>query len=488
MKNEQRNWKRFAEERLRLQKRRRRLYVLAAALAVTVAAGVTAELVRPAITATAQPQCGMEDHVHSGACYEQVLTCGQETGEEHTHGEECYATVLTCTTPEHTHTEGCYPATLAEPTLVPEESKPDESKSTSEEPQEPAKVEETPQPTEVTTPAPVEEPASGPSEKPAETPEEAPTAEPTESPEETPEATAAPETPEPSEEPEETEEPAKEKTLKLENLTGPERLLAGQEGEWSFAAEKAERLFFTLLKANGSQAARQELSPESRSFRYAVPESGLYTVRVTAERGEGENLSVEQKLAVSAGELQAAVSTASRSCFGGDTVAFALSAQGGVAPLKRSVTIWQGGENLLEEDNWTENELRVTARPVASNLYLRLTVTDACGDRVEADQAVPCAVHTTETSRDWEATFASVHLSGRWPDDLLAIARTQLGYGESLTDFIVDETASRRATRGMAAGMGQNTLTGAPCTFPSACTMLACLKARSRRRRVAAAG
>ena len=183
----------------------------------------------------------MEDHVHSGSCYEQVLTCGQETGEEHTHGEECYATVLTCTTPEHTHTEGCYPATLAEPTLVPEESKPDESKSTPEEPQEPAKVEETPQPTEVTTPAPMEEPASGTSEKPAETPEEAPTAEPTESPEETPEATAAPETPEPSEEPEETEEPAKEKTLKLENLTGPERLLAGQEGEWSFAAENAFR-------------------------------------------------------------------------------------------------------------------------------------------------------------------------------------------------------------------------------------------------------
>ena len=315
---------------MRLQKRRRRLYALAAALAVTVAAGVTAELVRPAITATAQPQCGMEDHVHSGACYEQVLTCGQETGEEHTHGEECYATVLTCTTPEHTHTEGCYPATLAEPTLVPEESKPDESKSTPEEPQEPAKVEETPQPTEVTTPVPMEEPASGPSEKPAETPEDAPTAEPTESPEETPEATAAPETPEPSEEPEETEEPAKEKTLKLENLTGPERLLAGQEGEWSFAAENAERLFFTLLKANDSQAARQELSPESRSFRYAVPESGLYTVRVTAERGEGENLSVEQKLAVSAGALQAAVSTASRSCFGGDTVAFAQRAAGGV--------------------------------------------------------------------------------------------------------------------------------------------------------------
>ena len=44
MKNEQRNWKRFAEERLRLQKRRRRLYALAAALsiltlAVTVRAG-----------------------------------------------------------------------------------------------------------------------------------------------------------------------------------------------------------------------------------------------------------------------------------------------------------------------------------------------------------------------------------------------------------------------------------------------------------------
>ncbi len=414
---------------MQLQKRLRGLRALSAVLAVTVAAGVTAEMVRPALTATARPRCGMEAHIHSGACYEQVLTCGREAGEEHTHGGECRAAVLICTLPEHSHGEGCYPASLAEPTLVPEKPKADETGAASEEP---AQAEETPRPTEAPSTAPTEEAAPETTGGPAETPEAAPAAGPGETPE------GMPEMPEPSQKPDE------EEAIQLKELTGPERLLAGQEGEWSFAAENAERLVFTLLKADGSQAAQQELSPESRSFRYAVPESGLYTARVTAEQ-DGENrLSVEQKLAVSAGELQAVVSTESRSCFGGDTVAFALNAQGGVAPLQRSVTVWQGGENLLEEDNWTENELRVAARPVASNLYLRLTVTDACGDRVEADQAVPCAVHTAETSRDWEATLASANLSGRWPDDLLAIARTQLGYGESPTDFIVDENGQQK--------------------------------------------
>ena len=118
MNKEQSNLKQYMEERFRQRARRRWLYAVVAALSAAVALGVTAELVRPAITVTAPPQCGLEAHIHSGACFEKALICGQEEGENHTHGEGCYATVLVCALPEHTHTESCYPQTLPEP-MVP---------------------------------------------------------------------------------------------------------------------------------------------------------------------------------------------------------------------------------------------------------------------------------------------------------------------------------------------------------------------------------
>lgn len=60
-------------------------------------------------------------------------------------------------------------------------------------------------------------------------------------------------------------------------------------------------------------------------FSQRFDESGLYTVRVTAVRGE-ESADVEMTLAVSAGEMQAHAAALERSCFGGDEAAFALSA------------------------------------------------------------------------------------------------------------------------------------------------------------------
>ena len=68
--------------------------------------------------------CGYEEHVHSDACYTEVLVCGYEdeapenpadsAGEDgeaaptaHSHTADCYQRVLTCTLPEHTHTLEC---------------------------------------------------------------------------------------------------------------------------------------------------------------------------------------------------------------------------------------------------------------------------------------------------------------------------------------------------------------------------------------------
>lgn len=68
--------------------------------------------------------CGYEEHVHSDACYTEVLVCGYEDGASetpadsaekdgeaapaaHSHTADCYQRVLTCTIPEHTHTLEC---------------------------------------------------------------------------------------------------------------------------------------------------------------------------------------------------------------------------------------------------------------------------------------------------------------------------------------------------------------------------------------------
>lgn len=422
MNREQNNLKRYIEERFRLRARRRRLYAAVAALSAVVALTVTAELVRPAITATAPAQCGMEAHLHSNACFEKVLNCGQEEGEEHTHGEGCYATVLSCPLPEHTHTEGCYPQTLPEPTIAPTEEKKEDEAGT----------EETPQPAQTEN--------GDAAEEPAETPEAS------ETPVEEPSVTETPtETAEPAGEETDGEQQPEKAPMKIDALQGPESLRAGQTGEWSFAAENAEKLVFTITKADGSTVARQELAPESASFRYTLSASGLYTVRLTAVRGE-EDVSAERRLAVSAGELRAAVDTGTRSCFGGDEVTFTLSSEGGVAPVTYNVAVYQGGATLLEESNRTEKQLRVSAMRTAdvTTLYVRLTVTDACGATAVADKALPCAVHTAETWDEWEATLADVRLSESWPEDLLAVARTQLGYLESTTDFIIDADGSQK--------------------------------------------
>ncbi len=49
-----------------------------------------------------------------------------------------------------------------------------------------------------------------------------------------------------------------------------------------------------------------------------------------------------------------------------------------------------------------------------------------------------------EDAEDWEATFADVELTGHWQRDVLAIARTQLGYAESSKNYIITEGGSQK--------------------------------------------
>lgn len=118
--------------------RRRNIVCILCAL-VTLGAGWV--LMRPAITLSDQPECGLEAHTHTEECYTQQIgpaplvctleehahndDCYDAEGnllcqtQEHVHSEDCYGEpvsypVLTCTIPEHTHTDDCCP--IPEPT------------------------------------------------------------------------------------------------------------------------------------------------------------------------------------------------------------------------------------------------------------------------------------------------------------------------------------------------------------------------------------
>ena len=85
--------------------------VLAAFACVAVIATALALMI-PAISMTrGDLVCGLEEHEHTDACYEQVLICGNVEAEDaatHEHTDACYETKLVCDKPAHKHSDACY--------------------------------------------------------------------------------------------------------------------------------------------------------------------------------------------------------------------------------------------------------------------------------------------------------------------------------------------------------------------------------------------
>lgn len=74
----------------------------------------TYALILPAITLELKASCGIEQHQHSGECYEERLICDQEESDGHHHDDSCYevSRELSCGTEEHQHSSenGCFDA------------------------------------------------------------------------------------------------------------------------------------------------------------------------------------------------------------------------------------------------------------------------------------------------------------------------------------------------------------------------------------------
>ena len=290
-------------------------------------------------------------------------------------------------------------------------------------------VEPTAAPTEEPVVEPTEEPVVEPTAEPTEEPVVEPTAEPTEEP--VAEPTAEP-TEEPVAEPtaEPTEEPEAEATQEPEamTLTGlsadQETVNVGDTVTFTFQSTGAETVTWTAGEASGTA--------EGGAFTWTPSESGVYTVTVTAKRGE-ETLVASTVVTVRDGEL--AVTAQAATAYGvanEKAIRFDAAVTGGVKPWVVSYTIEANGEQVYASEVLTDT---IEYMPVAYGVHtLKVKATDAAGAAAEAVVSVPVAVNERESEGQWNLPVLSSELNAA--QKLAAVAQSQLGYAGKDKNFI----------------------------------------------------
>ena len=432
-----------------LDKRRRQLRkAISLLLSAAIVLSVCLNLMQPANTMTTI--CGKEEHTHSASCYTQLLNCDQDGVEGHVHSADCYTSVLTCGLEEHVHTAACYPQATPAPTVNPEPAAEPEPTVT-EAPAEPELPAETETPSEPETPAETEAPAEPiETEAPSET--EAPAATPAPEGTETPVDPVDPvdptdpvdpiETTEPeiTPEPELTPEPTPVPEVKVESLSvNPGSVLVGEAATWTFVAANAVELRYVLTK-DGAELSHGAMSVEETAYNFTAKEPGDYEFTLTAVGENGMTDSRTSKLHVAAPtDLVIKVSADQRAVLGGAEASFTIESPAARAENVTWQIIVRQGDTIIYEAREFHAKVTVTTQKVEEVTDLTITVhaEDTLGRKADAEATISCGVNDIETRAQWEDTMKDVVLTGVWPDDLVAIAESQVGYHESTVNFIV---------------------------------------------------
>lgn len=98
-------------------------------------------------------------------------------------------------------------------------------------------------------------------------------------------------------------------------------------------------------------------------------------------------------------------------------------------------------ENAGSETENTESD--TTQEDTETTVDTGTSETDTTTENTE-DTKTDETAQDTETQEEWEATFQSVELTGKYPEDVLAIAKTQIGYTESTENYVTDEAGEDR--------------------------------------------
>ena len=207
---------------------------------------------------------------------------------------------------------------------------------------------------------------------------------------------------------------------------------------WTFAASDVSELTYVVTGADGQSVAEGTIYPADRQFTWTAGQAGVFSLTLTAANESGTaTLSGAAVTVEETAELTAAIYAGAKSCFAGDSVTFYMTTSGGAELTAFDVTVSQNGAELAHQQYITDS-ITVTAADAGSvtELTATLTVTDALGNTDTSTCTIPVALTTEGDASAW-AQKAVIRLSGVWPEDLLEVARTQIGYTESSVNFIV---------------------------------------------------
>ena len=137
---------------------------------------------------------------------------------------------------------------------------------------------------------------------------------------------------------------------------------------------------------------------------------------------------------------------------GEDPIKFAVRVRGGVAPYTIKLSVYNiyadASVSKAETVQGKAGTFVFQCKPKAFGVHrISVTVIDAAGAKVSGSVKVPVPVRERELPGKWEKMAAKVARTGDWGQDLVAMARTQLGYQESSRNFIIEDGAKVGYTR-----------------------------------------
>ncbi len=149
--------------------------------------------------------------------------------------------------------------------------------------------------------------------------------------------------------------------------------------------------------------------------------------------------------AMAEGELKATLMSSVRYAFADrDEIGLRIGIAGGKGPytVRLRITNENKDETLYDRTMTTWNPGYYTAAYEPEQfgvLNIRVDITDAAGEKSVASVNIPIAVREYESRAKWEKSVAGTYFTGDWRQDIVEIAKTQIGYEESTRNFIIDE-------------------------------------------------
>ena len=142
--------------------------------------------------------------------------------------------------------------------------------------------------------------------------------------------------------------------------------------------------------------------------------------------------------------LMVALSTGARSGFAGEAIDVQLDIIGGMGEITVAYSVLADGVLVNENKpkSVADKDIYTFVPSAYGNYMVRAAVTDATGQVAGATVTIQVAEHDRDSIAKWTSIAASSKLTADWRENIVTIAKSQLGYAENARDFIISENGS----------------------------------------------